>query len=125
LKALEALLHSDETGVLNCIAEGKRIREKMGYWYSMYDASYFFDAYAGIFIELGRWEEALELLESVISYNPHYPSSHLHLAEVFLNRSDAAQARKHYNEAMAILDQSDSDFIYRIKAKAIEKELQK
>jgi tetratricopeptide (TPR) repeat protein len=110
LKMLEALLRNDEIEVLRYIVEGKRIQKKMGYWYSMFDMAFFFDEYAKILIELKKWDEAHELLNSVVAYNPNYASSLLKLAKIHLNNNDLDEARAHYRRAIEFLDQADVNY---------------
>jgi serine/threonine protein kinase/Tfp pilus assembly protein PilF len=123
LKMLEAHLKGDEIEVMKYITEGKRIQKKMGYWFSMFDMAFFFDEYARLLIDLKKWDEALELLNSVIAYNPNYAASRLKLAQVYLNNSDLDEARTHYQEAIEFLSQSDENYVLLDEARELGKRL--
>jgi serine/threonine protein kinase/tetratricopeptide (TPR) repeat protein len=123
LKMLEAFLKQDEMETAKYVMEGKRISKKMGYWYSMFDMAYFFDQYAEILIQLHRESEALELLNDVLLYNPHYVASRLKLAQVCLNNNDLEKAKEHYERAVEFLSQSDEDYILADKVRELGKKL--
>lgn len=119
LKMLEAHLKGDEIEVVKYITEGKRIQKKMGYWFSMFDMTFFFDEYARILLDLKKWDEALELLNSVIAYNPDYAASRLKLVKVYLNNNDLDKARTHYQKAIEFLSQSDENYVLLDEAREL------
>jgi tetratricopeptide (TPR) repeat protein len=123
LKILEAYLKQDGNEALKYILEGKRIQHKMGYWSSMFDMACFFDEYAEILTKLKRGDEAIDLLKSVIEYNPAYVSSRLKLAKIYLKNNNFDEARRHYQKARELLSLSDEDYIFRKVARKIGKEI--
>jgi tetratricopeptide (TPR) repeat protein len=123
LKILEAHLMENEIEIVKYIAEGKRIQKKMGYWFSMFDMAFFFDKYAEILLGLNRADEALELLNSVIAYNPNYVTSRLKLAQIYLNKNDPEEARRHYQKAVEFLSRSDENYVLVDMARRLGKKL--
>ena len=124
LKMIEAYSKGDEIEAVKYITEGKRIQNKMGYWYSMFDMAFFYDDYARILMGLKKWDEALELLNSVIAYNPNYTASRLKLAQVYLNKNDLEEARAHYQRAVELLSQSDEEYLLLDEARELGKKIQ-
>jgi len=80
LQVLQSALRKDRNTAWNLMEEGIRIRNKMGYWSSMFDSAYFLDQYAAAAIEWGDKSQAKRLLEMVLAYNPNYPPAKLRLA---------------------------------------------
>jgi serine/threonine protein kinase/Tfp pilus assembly protein PilF len=111
LKILEGHLEKDQESVMRHIAEGKRIEKKMGHWISMFDLSYFLNAYAEILMKLGRDDEALALLDDVNRYNPYYAAAHLNLCKIHLDNSDMEKAKEEFETAKTLLAGADQDFI--------------
>jgi tetratricopeptide (TPR) repeat protein len=123
LKMIEAYLNGDEIETVKYITEGRRIQNKMGYWYSMFDMAFFFDDYARILIGLKKWDGALELLNSVIEYNPNFAASRLKLVQVYLNSKNLDKARAHYQMAIEFLSHSDEDYALIDEARELEQKL--
>jgi tetratricopeptide (TPR) repeat protein len=111
LKILEGYLANDQESIMQYIGEGKRIEKKMGYWTSMFDLSYFLNAYAEILIKLGRKDEALALLNEVNQYNPHYAAAHLNLCKIHLDNNDIEKGKDEYSIAKNLLAGADKDFV--------------
>ncbi len=82
LQLLQAALRKDRNTAWNLMEEGVRIRNKMGYWSSMFDRAYFLDQYAAVAVELGDKSQARRLLEMVLAYNPNYPPAKSRLASL-------------------------------------------
>jgi len=80
LQMLQAALRRDRNSAWTLMEEGVRIRNKMGYWSSMFDQAYFLDQYAAVAIELGDRSQAQRLLEMALAYNPNYPPAKSRLA---------------------------------------------
>ncbi len=108
---LKAFLQNDKDLIRAKIEEGRKIKDKMGYWDSMFNLSFFFNEYAKILIEINREKEALELLNEAIEYNPNYPASYINLAEIHLNNNDLERAQEASQKAQVLLNDSDKDFI--------------
>ncbi len=82
LQLLQAALRKDRNTAWNLMEEGVRIRNKMGYWSSMFDRAFFLDQYAAVAVELGDKSQARRLLEMVLAYNPNYPPAKSRLASL-------------------------------------------
>jgi len=111
LKTLEGYLANDQESIVKYIAEGRRIEKKMGHWTSMFDLSYFLNAYAEILMKLGMKDEALILLNEVNQYNPHYAAVHLNLCIIHLDNNDIEKGKDEYEIAKNLLSQADKDFV--------------
>ncbi len=82
LQILQAALHKDRNAAWNLMEEGLRIRNKMGYWSSMFDLAYFLDEYARVAIELGDKSQAKRMLEIALAYNRNYPPAKTRLVKL-------------------------------------------
>ena len=111
LKILEGYLANDLESVMQYIGEGKRIEMKMGFWTSMFDLSYFLNAYAEILMKLGRNDQAVDLLDEVNQYNPHYAAAHLNLCKIHLDNNDIEKGKDEYAIAENLLAGADKDFV--------------
>ncbi len=80
LQLLQAALRKDRNTAWNLIEEGVRIRNKMGYWSSMFDLAFFLDQYAAVAFELGDQSQSGRLLDMVLAYNPNFPPAKARLA---------------------------------------------
>lgn len=123
LKMIKAYLKGDEIEAVKYITEGRRIQNKMGYWYSMFDMAFFFNEYAQILIGLKKWDEALEFLQSVMAYNPSYASSRLKLAHIYLHKNNMDETQTHYEKAVELLSQSDEDYVLIDEARELGQKL--
>jgi len=95
----------------------------LGYWTSMFNLSYFYDEYAKILIKLNKTNQALELLNEAIEYNPNYASSHINLAKIHLKNNNFKEAQKEYQKAQELLLNADKDFILVKEVEKIGEEL--
>jgi len=118
LKALEGVLENDDNKVLISIEEGRRMRNKMGYWASLFDLTFFFDQYAKIYIRQQQFDKARSLLKEALSYNPNSPCCHLSLAEIYLQKQESGKAQEEFQRASELLSQADKDSLL---AKELEK----
>jgi serine/threonine protein kinase/predicted Zn-dependent protease len=109
LKALEGVLENDEKKVLASIEEGRRMRNKMGYWTSLFDLAFFFDQYAKIFIRQQQYDKALSMLEEALSYNPNSPCCHLSLAEIYLQKQQKGETQEELRRVSELLSQADKN----------------
>jgi tetratricopeptide (TPR) repeat protein len=111
LKILEGYLANDIESIMQYIGEGRRIERKMGFWTSMFDLSYFLNAYAEILMKLGRRDDALDLLDEVNQYNPHYAAAHLNLCKIHLDNNDIEKGKDEFEIAKNLLAGADKDFV--------------
>jgi serine/threonine protein kinase/Tfp pilus assembly protein PilF len=121
LKMQEALLNNNEDEIDLLLEEGMRIKNRMGYWNTIFDLSYFYVAYAEVLTSLARDDEALDLLNAVIAYNPSYAAAHLKIAQIQFKQNKKEQAQQAYQKAMDILSEADQDFILIRQAGEIRK----
>jgi tetratricopeptide (TPR) repeat protein len=110
LKILEGGLEGNADKVLSGVAEGQRIKRKMGYWDSIFNLSFFFDAYAAVLIRMGKTPEALALLEEAVAYNPGFASTRVNLAKIYLEGRETEKARGEVQAAQELLRDADKDF---------------
>jgi serine/threonine protein kinase/Tfp pilus assembly protein PilF len=109
LKALEGVLEKDDNKVLISIEEGRRMRDKMGYWASFFDLTFFFNEYAKILIRQQQFDKAQSLLNEALSYNPNSPCCRLSLAETYLQKQERGKAQEELRRASQSLSQADKD----------------
>lgn len=83
------------------IQQGKRVLEHLRFLYP--DEVQIAIDYAGLLIESGEEEEALDILMNIDERNPEYPQSLLVLADYYQMQGLYEVAEKHINEALEIL----------------------
>jgi tetratricopeptide (TPR) repeat protein len=59
------------------------VKNKLGYWSSLYDRAFFMDEIGRIYEKLRRPQDAQRAYEDALSYNPHYGLARFHLAGLF------------------------------------------
>ena len=123
LKILEAQLNDKEDEIFRYIREGKRIKNKMGYWSSIFNISYFFNEYAEILFRNNRIDQAYALLKEAIEYNPNYAPHHINMAKIYLIKKNINEVRKEYRKAQELLSTADEDYIFVEKVEEIGKKL--
>ncbi|MGD2245188.1 MAG: protein kinase [Candidatus Aminicenantes bacterium] len=111
LKILEGQLKGDTALVVHNITEGKRIKKKMGFWNSMFNLPFFLNAYAESLLAFGRKNEAFDLLNEALAYNPNLAASRLTLARIYLMDSNREMAEKECLKAEELLSDADDNFI--------------
>jgi serine/threonine protein kinase/tetratricopeptide (TPR) repeat protein len=109
LRAIEGLLENDVNKVLINVEEGRRMRNKMGYWGSLYDLTFFFNQYAAILIRQQQFDKALSFLNEALSYNPDSPCCRLSLAEIYLQKQEKEKAQEELRRASEMLSKADED----------------
>jgi tetratricopeptide (TPR) repeat protein len=109
LKAIEGLLERDTNKVLINVEEGRRMRNKMGYWGSLFDLTFFFNQYARILISQQQFDKALSLLTEALSYNPNSACCRLCLTEIYLQKQEKGKAQEELQKVSELLSQADKD----------------
>lgn len=120
LKILEGVAKRDETLVLTTIEEGIRIKEKMGYWSSMFNLPYFFNLFAEALLAIDRPDDALLLLNEAVLYNPNHAAVRLSLAKVYLQQGQTEMAKTEYTKLVELLSDADEDFFLMLELKKIK-----
>lgn len=110
LKALDAYLKNDTPEIIKNIDEGFLIRDKMGYWTSMFDRAYFFNQFAECLVSQNRDDDALTLLEDAVAYNPHHALSYVNIARLHKKHKRYEAALQAYQKARELLSQADKDY---------------
>lgn len=124
LKMLYAYLNKNEDEISQLLEEGMRIKNRMGYWYTIFELSYFFNEFAALLTKLEKENEALDLLKQVIEYNPNYGAAYINIAEIQWKRKNKDEAQKAYQRALILLSDADRDFILVKKAEEIGNKLE-
>ena len=120
LKILEGLAKRDESLVLTMIEEGTRIKEKMGYWSSMFNLPYFFNVFAEALLAIDRPDDALPLLNEAVLYNPNHAAVRLSLAKMYLQQGQTEMAKTEYAKLVELLSDADEDFFLMQELKKIK-----
>ncbi len=120
LKILEGLTKRDENLVMSTIEEGIRIKEKMGYWSSMFDLPYFFNLFAEALLAINRTDDALPLLNEAVLYNPNHAAVRLSLVKVYLQQGQTEMAKTEYTKLVELLSDADEDFSLMLELKKIK-----
>ncbi|MFH1434322.1 MAG: protein kinase [Pseudomonadota bacterium] len=123
LKILEGYLKNDTDIIVSGVAEGRRIKERMGYWDSMFNIAYFFNEYAAILMMVEGNADAAELLAEAAEYNPGFAQTHVNLAKYHFKMGDPVKAEKEYQTALKLLKDADKNYILLRELKTIEKQL--
>jgi tetratricopeptide (TPR) repeat protein len=120
LRILEGLAKRDENLVLTTIEEGKRIKESLGYWSSMFNLPYFFNFFAEALLEINRSNDALPLLNEAVLYNPNHADVRLSLVKVYLQQGQTEMAKTEYAKLVELLSDADEDFFLMQELKKIK-----
>jgi tetratricopeptide (TPR) repeat protein len=89
LSALEG--NSQES--LKAIHDLKFIKEKLGYWATIYDRAFFFDSIGKTYMSLKELNEAENAYREALKYNPHFAPALLHLAQLLKDMGRVDQAK--------------------------------
>ncbi len=112
LKMLEAQLKRNTNEVMEYIREGRSIKEKMGFWTSMFNVPYFYNEYANVLIKDNLIDIASELLKEAIEYNPNYGPAHINMARINLMNNKLEPALKEFLKAKDLFSSADQDLIF-------------
>ena len=123
LKVLEAHLTLDEEQALASIDEARRIKNKMGYWDSIFNLPYFLNEFASVLIDFKKTEEARELLDEAVRYNPHYAGTHVNLARIHVLTGKKKEAQDEIAKARAALALADGDYILVAQVESLAKSI--
>jgi len=123
LKALEGRLSGDSRAVATHIEEGKRIRNKMGYWGSFFNMPFFYNRYAEILLDMDRSEEASILLEAARKYNPGFPWTPLNLAKIHLLGDEKEQAAGEVARGEELMREADPEFVLAVELADLKRRL--
>ena len=117
LRALRAVLNGPdrEGDLMDAVDEILRIKDRMGYWTSMFDLSFFLNEHAALLREIGRLDRAEELLGLVIEYNPRFAAARLNRALLFTEQNRVAEAEEELKEAAELLKSADGDFLPKME----------
>jgi len=112
LKMLEAQLKGKTNEVMGYIGEGRSIKEKMGFWTSMFNIPYFYNEYAKILMQNNMVDIASELLKEAIAYNPNYGPARINMAKIHLINDKLEPAYKEFLKARELFSRADQDIIF-------------
>ena len=125
LQVLEGYLRSDTDKIVSGVTEGRRIKERMGYWDSMFNLAFFFNEFAAILMKVDGNADAAELLTEAAEYNPGFALTHVNLSKYHLQMGDIVKAEREYKTALKLLKDADKNYILLRELKTIEKQLSK
>ena len=111
LKALGAGLKSDRAKLIEAVESGVSIKDKLGYWTSIFNLSYMFNEYVSLLLVSGDLERARALIDQALSYNPNDPRSYLNQAYIAARSGDKAGANVAIQKAAKLLNGADQDFV--------------
>ena len=78
----------------DALARLEAIPEKLGYWSTVYDKAFFFDAIGQLDERLGDVTRADAAYATAIAYNPHFAMARLHQAQLLRGAGRTADARR-------------------------------
>lgn len=123
LRMLNAQLNNKTSEIMEYIREGRKIKEKMGCWTSMFNVPFFYNEYARIYIQNEEFSLATGLLKEAIEYNPNYAPARINMAKIHLMNDNPEGARKEFKKAQEVLSKADKDYIFVKKAENLGKQL--
>jgi tetratricopeptide (TPR) repeat protein len=74
-----------------------------------WDVDAFEDCLANAYLELGRFDEAINEYQRVLKLNPNYPLVHYHLAQAYERKGQPDQARAEYEQFLQVWKDADAD----------------
>ncbi len=69
------------------------VKDKLGYWSTPYDYTFFMDSIGRIFAQLGAPQDAERSFRAALAYNPHYAPAHFHLAATLMGSGRGPDAK--------------------------------
>jgi serine/threonine protein kinase/tetratricopeptide (TPR) repeat protein len=99
------------------------IKDKLGYWSTPYDRTFFLDAVGRIYEEMKRPQEAEKAYREALSFNPHYAFARLRLARLLKARGAAAEARRELETFLSEWRDADPDTKEFVEARQLLKSL--
>jgi tetratricopeptide (TPR) repeat protein len=123
LKILNAQLNNKTSEVMESVREVRKIKEKMGFWASIFNVPFFYNEYAKIYIQNKEFSLASGLLEEAVEYNPNYAPARLNMARIHLMNDNPKDARKEFKKAQELLSAADQDYIFVKEAEELGKQL--
>lgn len=85
------------------------IKNKLGYWSTVYDYAFFFDAIGQIYDEMDQLQEAEESYNEALSYNPSFASARFHLSKLLYGKGLKEEARREMELFLAEWKDADPD----------------
>jgi serine/threonine protein kinase/tetratricopeptide (TPR) repeat protein len=86
---------------LRAIKDLEWVREKLGYWATLYDRAFFTDSIGQIYEKLGSQQDAEQSYRDSLAYNSRYALAHFHLARLLARAGRKPEARDQLNQFRA------------------------
>lgn len=74
-----------------------------------WDLDAYEDCLANAYLELGRFDEAINEYQRILKLNPNYPLVHYHLAQAYERKGQKDQARTEYGLFLQVWKYADLD----------------
>ncbi len=124
LNILKGHLEKDVPLIQRNIQEGQLIKDKLGYWASVFNLSFAFNEYAAVLISMNDAKMALDLLKLAIEYNPRFAPAYINSTKAYLLNGNRLEAHKQYIKADEYLSEADRDFILVKELKSLQSDIE-
>ena len=119
LKMLKAALQRDSEALQRLVEEGLRIKNRMGYWYSMFDQAFFLEEYARLLVQQHNNARALSLLDEALAYNPGHAGALIRKSSLLAQANRQEEARSLLTQARKQLANADPDYRLSLELKKL------
>ncbi|MEJ2244604.1 MAG: protein kinase [Acidobacteriota bacterium] len=109
----------DIEGALDKIEDLRWISEKLGYWGTVYDFAFFFDAIGQVYEEVNELEKAEGSYTEALEYNENYTLARFHLSRLLQSNGMAEEARQEMKKVLADWQDADPDMPELVEAHQI------
>jgi serine/threonine protein kinase len=120
LKLLDAFVKKDRATLDELLKSVSRIKNKLGYWSSIFNVSYMFNQCASLLIKLKDLDKAETFLNEAYKYNNYDPQTYLNMVQISLLKKNTEQAKTNLKKARELLERSDEDYVLVKNLKELE-----
>jgi tetratricopeptide (TPR) repeat protein len=99
------------------------IKNKLGYWSTPYDRTFFFDAIGLIYEKMKMPQDAEDVYREALAYNPHYALARFHLARLLKGRNAKDEARREMEAFWTEWQNADPDVIEVMEGRKLNEQL--
>jgi tetratricopeptide (TPR) repeat protein len=99
------------------------IKDKLGYWSTPYDQTFFLDAVGQIYEKMKRPQEAGKAYREALSFNPNYAFARFHLARLLKAGGAPAEAKRELETFLTEWRDADPDTKELVEARRLLKGL--
>ncbi len=110
---------------VQAIKDLEYVKEKLGYWSTLYDYAFIMDSIGQLYEKLGAAQDAEQSYRDALAYNTKFAVAHFHLAQLLLKSGRSQEARDESIQFRAQWASADADTPESVTAEQMLKILSK